>query len=46
MSVAFLIGAFGLRRYCKHYEAEVLPLAVEDLQAEGEAETPNPNVYL
>lgn len=46
ISVAFLIGALILRRNYKRYEAEVLPLAAEDLEAEGDAKTPNPNAYL
>lgn len=45
MSVAFLIGAFVLRRNYKRYEADVLPLAAEELEAGGEGETPNPDAY-
>ncbi|GAA2066236.1 hypothetical protein GCM10009820_34550 [Leifsonia soli] len=43
LSVAFLISAFVLRRSYKRYEAEVLPLATQELEAAGEAETPNPS---
>ena len=40
MSVTFLIGAFVIRRIYKRYEAEVLPLAVEDLESETKLEDP------
>jgi len=46
MSVGFLIGALVLRRNYKRYEAEVLPLAAEELKTASEAETPDPNPYL
>jgi len=44
MSVAFLIGAFGLRRNYKRNEADVLHLAAENLEVDGEAETLDSNV--
>lgn len=42
MGVSFLICALVLRRSYKRYEAEVLPLAAEELRDE----TPNPNAHL
>lgn len=43
MSLSLLLGAIVIRRSYKRYEAEVLPLAAAELEAEGDAETPNPH---
>jgi hypothetical protein len=40
VSVTFLICAFVVRRSYKRYEAEVLPIAAADLEAERTADEP------
>jgi hypothetical protein len=45
LSVEFLLVALWLRRDYQRYEAEVLPLAAEDLKAERDAKSPDPNAH-
>ncbi len=47
LGAAFVICAFVVRRINKRYEAEVLPLAAEELEAESKSASPTPqNHYM